>query len=338
MAVQRPIELAGGGELACPRNCVRLRAGRGCPLFVATRMINRKRPMRNPDFVIAGAPKCGTTALYSYLKDRPDVFMPEFKEPHFFASDFRSYRQVSERDAYLAMFAGAAPDAMVGEASVWYLLSQVAVPNIMRANPSARVIVMLRNPVDMVHALHSQLLHALDEDVTDFERAWALQEARAAGRNIPRHCRNTYSTGPWARSPPTSNVSISTSPEERVLMLLFKDFARYTHAAYAETLRFLGLPQVDGQSFDRINASRARHSHLLAEDLRHLVACLGPAKPTLNALGLHPGRAIEHWNDRPQARAPLPPRFRTELKDLFREDIDRMEARVGRSPNTWRAA
>lgn len=300
--------------------------------------------MRIPDFFIVGAPKCGTTALYSYLKERPDVFMPELKEPHFFARDFAAYRAVRERDAYLALFAEAAPDALLGEASVWYLFSEVAVADIMRANPAARIIVMLRNPVDMVHALHAQLLHAPDEDVTDFEQAWRLQEVRAAGRSVPRHCREPrhlqYRTvGSFAAQIERLQQHV---PAEQVLTLLYEDFARDPAASYGETLRFLGLPQDDRRSFERINAGRARRSRLLAGGVRDLVALLGPAygpaKRTLNALGLHPGRAVVQWNSRCQERAPLSPGFRAELGDAFRDDVARLEIRLGRSLDVWRAA
>jgi Sulfotransferase domain len=300
--------------------------------------------MRIPDFFIVGAPKCGTTALYSYLKDRPDVFMPELKEPHFFASDFAAYRPIAERDLYLELFAAAAPDAMLGEASVWYLFSEVAVPDIMRANPAARIIVMLRNPVDMVHALHGQLLHALDEDVTDFERAWALQQARTAGRDMPRHCRESRHLQYRAVASYAAQIERLRQhvPQEQVLVLLYEDFAGDTAAAYAETLRFLGLPQDGRQSFERVNASRARRSRLLATALRDLVALLGPtfvpARRALNAVGLHPGRAVVRWNDRPQARTPLSPRLRAELVDAFREDVDRLEPLLGRSLDVWRAS
>jgi len=300
--------------------------------------------MRLPDLFIVGAPKCGTTALYSYLKERPDVFMPERKEPHFFASDFPTYRQVGERDAYLEMFAKAPPDALVGEASVWYLFSEVAVRDIMRANPSARIIVMLRNPVDMVHALHNQLLHALDEDVTDFEQAWALQEARAAGRNIPRHCREPRHLQYRAVGSYASQIERLRQhvPKKQALVLLYEDFARDPAGAYAEVLRFLGLPPDGRQDFARINASRVRRSRRLAEGVHDLVTTLGPAygpiKRTVNALGLHPGRAVVRWNDRPQVRVPLSPRFRAVLADAFREDVDRLETRLARPLDVWRAA
>ena len=78
--------------------------------------------MRRPDFFIVGAPKCGTTALYEYLKQHPEVFMPkEAKEPNFFGSDFNNPFFIRDENAYLALFADARYEKRVGEASVWYL-------------------------------------------------------------------------------------------------------------------------------------------------------------------------------------------------------------------------
>ena len=111
-----------------------------------------------PNFFIVGAPKCGTTALCEYLKYHPNVFMSTPKEPHYFAEDFERYRHVKTEDKYLALF-GDCNDRhlMIGEASVFYLRSTRAVSLIRDFNPDAKIIVMLRNPVDMVYSL--SLIH-----------------------------------------------------------------------------------------------------------------------------------------------------------------------------------
>ncbi|NLF38083.1 sulfotransferase, partial [bacterium] len=105
--------------------------------------------MRLPDFFIVGAPKSGTTALHAYLGRHPSIFVPARKEPHFFGSDIVSPAFVRDRDAYLSLFAGATTEARVGEASIWYLYSKRAAREIKEFNPDARIIIMLRNPVDM---------------------------------------------------------------------------------------------------------------------------------------------------------------------------------------------
>ena len=101
--------------------------------------------MRKPDFFIVGAPKCGTTALYEYLRPHPNVFMSTVKEPHFFAKDLGSYPHIKTDEEYAALFAGANEQHLrVGEASVYYLRSAVAIPNIREFNPDARLIAMFR--------------------------------------------------------------------------------------------------------------------------------------------------------------------------------------------------
>ena len=109
-----------------------------------------------PNFFILGAPKCGTTSLATWLGAHPQVYMSPDKEPHYFNADDR-HPGVSSLERYEQLFAGAgAEHAAVGEASVWYLYSKVAVANIEEYCQEPRYIVCLRNPVDMAHSLHEQ--------------------------------------------------------------------------------------------------------------------------------------------------------------------------------------
>ncbi len=146
-----------------------------------------------PNFFIVGAPKCGTTALYEYLRPHPNIFMPELKEPHFFAKDLGTYPRIKTLEDYTGLFAGSTPEHLrVGEASVYYLRSSVAIANIHGFNPDARIIAMFRNPVDMVYSLHSQLLYWSEEIEPDFETAWRLQERRSQGLQLPPHSRGSF--------------------------------------------------------------------------------------------------------------------------------------------------
>jgi hypothetical protein len=128
-----------------------------------------------PNFFIVGAPKCGTTALYEYLRLHPNIFMPQYKEPHSFATDLGAYPLIKSPDAYAELFRDACGRHLrVGEASVYYLRSSTAIANIHDFDPEAKIIALFRNPVDLVHALHAQLLYVGEEVVPDFEAAWRL--------------------------------------------------------------------------------------------------------------------------------------------------------------------
>ena len=108
--------------------------------------------MKRPNFFIVGAPKCGTTALYQYLNEHPQIYMSDIKEPAYFRqrSNFKT-----EAD-YLALFAGARDEIRLGEATPSYLRSPEATEAIYRFDPDAKIIIMLRDPVSLMMSTYSQ--------------------------------------------------------------------------------------------------------------------------------------------------------------------------------------
>src|SRR5664279_5331990 len=110
--------------------------------------------VNKPNFFIVGAPQSGTTALYSYLSGHPDVGMSKDKEPHFFASDIVGHqRRSATLEQNLSNFDHATGKSRIGEASP---ASRRAPQGILDFNRTAQIIVILRNPIDVIHALHSQ--------------------------------------------------------------------------------------------------------------------------------------------------------------------------------------
>ena len=108
-----------------------------------------------PDFAIVGAPKCGTTALYSYLAAHPGVAMSRHKEPCFWRRDVDGGWWLKDRADYDAQWAGTAPGALRGEASPFYLQSLIAIPDLLAARPDVRLIAMIRSPVQMAASRHA---------------------------------------------------------------------------------------------------------------------------------------------------------------------------------------
>ena len=131
-----------------------------------------KNKIKKPDFFIVGAPKCGTTALANYLGQHPDIFMAKQKESHHFATDLIPYDDYwRNRNHYLKIFQEAKENQIIGEASVFYLLSQEAAKNIKKFSPNAKIIIMLRNPVDLLYSHYFQAVYNGRETITDFEKA-----------------------------------------------------------------------------------------------------------------------------------------------------------------------
>ena len=149
--------------------------------------------MPKPSFFIIGAPKCGTTTLYYWLKEHDDIFMPETKEPHYFAQNLSDrYCRVRDEESYLNYFSNAKNHQLCGEASVLYSFYPESIKSILEFNPEAKFIFMVRNPVSMVPSYHRQLINNLEEDIEDFETAWNTQDNRKTPKNStegnkPRH-------------------------------------------------------------------------------------------------------------------------------------------------------
>jgi hypothetical protein len=137
---------------------------------------------------VPGLAKCATSSLHLLLIQHPGIFMCDPKEPHFFSTDLPGLAEVPDRAGYDALFAEAPAGVKRGDASAFYLSSRSAAEEIHKANPDARIIASIRNPVDAAVSLYHQLRDGFREDRTSFAEAWAMQEARARGEALPSYC------------------------------------------------------------------------------------------------------------------------------------------------------
>ncbi|CAO5235575.1 sulfotransferase family protein [Frankia sp. AgKG'84/4] len=146
--------------------------------------------MALPDFLVIGVPKAGTTALHAALARHPALYLPTVKEPKFFLSsgppparggpgDAQTYQEHVWRPSdYERLFDPAPEGTLRGEATPFYLYDPDAQNRIRRLLPKARLVVLLRNPVDRAHSNWTHLWAAGLESERDFVRACALEPAR----------------------------------------------------------------------------------------------------------------------------------------------------------------
>jgi hypothetical protein len=298
---------------------------------------------RRPDFFIVGAPKCGTTALYTYLGRHPEVYVPDRKELRFFGTDLEVRDRVPlTMDAYLGHFAEAGDARRVGSAYVWYLYSTRAAEEIRRFAPDAAILAMLRNPVEMLHALHAEHLTNGNEDIVDFTAALDAEPMRSEGRRIPPHAHLPqgllYSTVP--RYAEQLERYFSSFGRERVHVAIFEEFVADPVAGYREALAFLGLADdrsLSAGDFEIVNPSR----RLRSERLRHLLARPPdlPRRIISRTVPARARRSLHTWakraNVRPVARPEMPAATRQRLEDLFDPEVRRLEALLGRDLAAW---
>jgi hypothetical protein len=296
-----------------------------------------------PNFFIVGAPKCGTTALYKYLQPHPNVFMPEIKEPHFFATDLGAYPRIKTLEEYLALFAGTTAEHLqVGEASVYYLRSSAAIPGIREFNPDARIIAMFRNPVDMVYSLHSQLLYVSEENISDFEAAWRLQERRSRGFDLPPTIRSPLlvqyaQVGQFGTQ---TRRLLSCFPREQVKLILYDDFAASPQQVYDEVIAFLGIPHDRRTEFPRINENKGARVAWLRRLYRKpppvLRAAVRSLKRAVGSDGISAAKKkLVALNTVRERRPPLPPGLRAELVATFHEEVALLARLMGRDLSHW---
>ena len=127
--------------------------------------------------------------MYDYLRHHPDVFMPYRKEPVYFGSDLAMRPPLLDEAGYLALFEPAGDAKAIGEARSGTSIPRPLPHEIKAMAPDARIIIMLRNPVEQMYSYHSVRLRNATEDL-DFEAALAAEADRREGRRLPRLARN----------------------------------------------------------------------------------------------------------------------------------------------------
>lgn len=296
---------------------------------------------RWPDFIVAGSPKCGTTAVHAYLREQTGVFVPLEKEPHFFSTDIRLRKQTT-REEYTGLFERAPEGSLVGEVSVWYLYSKVAASAIYDACGPIKVIAMLRNPVEAIAALHSQLVYEGDELEDDLA---AALEANRQGRETPpsswkgRECLDYEQV--YCYSPQIERI-FEVFGRERVHVILFDDLKRDTRAVFAELCCFLGVEPAGGIEYRTVNPNKRVRLAKLRDWSR-------ANNTRLRRLGktLLPGEALRHLVRRPLARllkrsyTRIEPRqkmtaaLRRELTQAVAADVNRLSTLIDRDLSHW---
>ena len=282
--------------------------------------------MRIPNFFIVGMPRSGTTSLYTYLKQHPQIFLSLYKEPLFFCKDLdhRPYSVTSE-EVYYSLFEGAEDYPVKGEGSVWYLTSEVAARAIHKVSPQARIVVMLRDPLQMIQSLHSLYLRTGNEDIQDFASALAAQEERGAGQRLPDRCyfTNGLLYMEVARYYFKLKRFYDVFDAERIHVITFEHFAADPLAECREVFRFL---EIDPDAPIELNLGAAKRiiRPQVMEQIRR-------AHPEVKAkLSRKLGKT--HLGAR---RKPLDKMLERKLRRMLAEDLQRTGHLTGLDFSSW---
>ncbi|MDX6285738.1 MAG: hypothetical protein QOG53_1223 [Frankiales bacterium] len=304
--------------------------------------------MALPDFFVMGAPKAGTTALHTALSRHPQLFMSRVKEPRYFLTDDgvpppsrggpgdpQTYQEyVYRRRDYEELFAAAPPDTIKGESSPFYLWSQDAHRRIRAAVPDARLIALLRDPVERAHSNWGHLWSAGLEPINDFVQACEQESQRVAAGWAPFW--RYVDLGLYGKQ---IEHLLEVFPRNQVLLLRYRDVREQPAQTLDRICDFLGVETGVISTVPRENVTTqvpetgvtrviqvslrggAAFGHLFPLPLRRLVR----------------GPLLHLLHRRPNARQPLTVHEREQVLRYFEADIEVLQRVTGLSFSDWLA-
>lgn len=302
--------------------------------------------MALPTFVVIGAAKSGTTALYNYLRQHPNVYMTPREEPSFFAFADESPRfngpdgteasvnhtAVTSRAAYEALFAGAKPGQARGDISPVYLYWPGTAERLARMVPDVRVVAILRHPVDRAY---SAFMHARRESKEP------LDDFRAALRSEPTRIADDYGflwryadLGRYARQ---LRPYLELFPPEHVLVAMYDDLVADPLDLCAKVQNFIGVdPTFVPDTSLRHNTSGIPRSRLAYRLLRSDSPVAAVARRAAPLLGGDRLKGLQaRLRGRLLRRERLDPAIRCALLGQWREEIKQLAALTDRDLNHW---
>lgn len=299
--------------------------------------------MKLPNFLVIGAGKSGTTSLYFYLAQHPEIYLSPIKEVNFLAVEghpplFQGLRDEREAKAcfsittleqYCKLFSGVSNEKAVGEISPYYLYSETAPERIYHYTPDAKLIAILRNPVDRAYSNYLHLLRDGREPLPRFDDALKAEELRIE---------NNWSPSWFYRSSGYYYKFLSRYFERfdshQIKIWLFEDYVTDPEKVVQEIFKFLGVdPTFIPDTTERYNISgipKYRILHSLITKSRSIKSLV---KPFMSK------QLIKVFTDLRNSNLEKPPamslELRRELVEEYRTDIIQLQDLIQRDLSAW---
>jgi Sulfotransferase domain len=278
-----------------------------------------------PTFLIVGAAKAGTTSLYEYLRQHPEVHMAPDKEPHYFVNDYG----YPNADVYLRLFEQGKDKKARGEASTGYLYSPESPAWIKQVLGSVRIIIMLRNPAERAFSLYGWMIMDGYEDATTFEEALRREPERQADEGFIR-CNPEFfpdylyfASGLYCEQ---VKRYYDTFGPDQVKVWLFEDLVKEPQRVCAETFEFINVDASFPPGLAIHNPSYVPWSIPMQFWLRN--GARRYFSEGLRKKGLR-------WNVKWGRRPTKPVAILRELTERYREDVARLQDLIKRDLSAW---
>jgi hypothetical protein len=300
--------------------------------------------MTLPNFLIIGAPKAGTSSLYNYLQQHPEIYMSPVKEPHFFSFTDRSLTFTGPGDRerltgtvtsladYEQLFAGVTTEKAIGEASTTYLGSPEAAERIKYYLPQVKLIAIVRNPADAAYASFLHLLRDGDESITDFSLALAAEKKRIADNweSLWHYKTRNFYFSQFKRY-------FDLFEPQQIKIYLYEDFQAKNQAITQDIYQFL---EVDSSFIPNLSYRQNVSAMPQNLTLNRLMSKPNPWKSTFNfvvpkVLRTQLKTTIKSWNFNNFKKPEFTSEIRHQLLQEYQEDILKLQDLLDRDLSLW---
>lgn len=297
-----------------------------------------------PNFFLIGAAKSGTTSLYHYLRSHPDIFLPGYQEPRYYAYEGEQSQDFDGPDStklirgivrteteYRDLFSGVDGESGIGDVSPAYLYSPVAASRILEAHPNARIIAILRNPVERAY---SHFVDNLGKGWEPCDNFVTVLDEELRGKRSDWWRKWDYIGHGYYH--PQLQRYFHVFPSDQIRVYLFEDLKEDTTALVRDILTFLNVdPNFNPETNRRHNPSGLPRYELL----RDLLGTRNPVRTTLK--WLLPTDVRERirrtFTDMNRHKPELPDEARQTLREIYRDDIYKLENLIGQDLSAWKS-
>ena len=287
--------------------------------------------MNLPNLLIVGAAKSGTTSLHNYLKQHPDIFMSNHKEPHFLINNEigvnRIPKGINNLQDYTNLFSNGASQKYRGESSAMYLqFPEIAIKNIDRyLDEDVKIIIMLRNPIERAFSGYQHVKrYNLDEDL-DFEDALEISEQRYFTNNNITPASRYIHIGMYNEFVRKFKTKFKTN----VHIIIYKDFINNTNQELSRLFSFLGIKDVQIDFNKQYMVGGWKWKNDLFRKIfmkRHFLKKFIPFKRLIRvAFKLFATDSVEKIDDK----------IREKLIGIYKDDIENLSTFLNIDLNFW---
>lgn len=303
-------------------------------------------PTKVPNFLMIGAAKSGTTTIWHYLRQHPEIFMSPRKHVRFFSFEEENPKfngpsiknpsrpyAITDVEDYRALFEGAENETAVGEASHSYLYQPIAAERIREYEPGMKLVAILRNPAERAYSHYMQMRRDGREPLADFRRALEAEEERVRDNWWPdfHYARIGLYHSQLERY-------FSRFERDQLKVYLYEDLKTDPHGMMRDLFHFLGVDDSFALettlTYNASGVPKNKVVHTLLQSLRSVKPAVERALPEKHTKQLL--RMGSKLHNRNLTKSALSPETRRSVTDAyFREDILKLQELLQRDLSAW---